>query len=104
LCRSKKKEKSIMIAAKGLLGFYRGVGAELLKRRDRGEMLRLTLEKAGINKEDMMRWKLEESKDWSCLRNGKKEKGERDEQRRVSTGTVRMTLVKKTKRIGKRGI
>jgi hypothetical protein len=80
------------------------VGAELLKRRDRGEMLRSTLERAGTNKGDMVRWKLEESKDWSCSRNGKKEKGERDEQRRASTGTVRVILVKKMKRIGKRGI
>jgi protein SDA1 len=33
----KSKDKGVMMAAKGLLGLYRQVGAEMLKRRDRGK-------------------------------------------------------------------
>ncbi|GAM91586.1 hypothetical protein ANO11243_096380 [Dothideomycetidae sp. 11243] len=33
----KSKDKGVMMAAKGLLGLYREVGAELLKKRDRGK-------------------------------------------------------------------
>jgi protein SDA1 len=33
----KSKDKGVMMAAKGLLGLYRTVGAEMLKKRDRGK-------------------------------------------------------------------
>lgn len=33
----KSKDKGVMMAAKGLLGLYRAVGAEMLKKRDRGK-------------------------------------------------------------------
>lgn len=33
----KSKDKGVMMAAKGLLGLYREVGADMLKRRDRGK-------------------------------------------------------------------
>ncbi|KAJ9641191.1 Severe Depolymerization of Actin [Knufia peltigerae] len=33
----KSKDKGVMMAAKGLLGLYRQVGAEMLKKRDRGK-------------------------------------------------------------------
>ncbi|KAI9820543.1 MAG: Severe Depolymerization of Actin [Thelocarpon impressellum] len=33
----KSKDKSVVMAAKGLLGLYREVGAEMLKKRDRGK-------------------------------------------------------------------
>jgi protein SDA1 len=33
----KSKDKGVMMAAKGLLGLYREVGAEMLKKRDRGK-------------------------------------------------------------------
>ncbi|QKX61913.1 uncharacterized protein TRUGW13939_09069 [Talaromyces rugulosus] len=33
----KSKDKGVMMAAKGLLGLYRDVGADMLKRRDRGK-------------------------------------------------------------------
>lgn len=42
----KSKDKGVMMAAKGLLGLYRQVGAEMLKRRDRGKDAALNL-KAG---------------------------------------------------------
>ena len=39
----KSKDKGVMMAAKGLLGLYRQVGAEMLKRRDRGKEAALGL-------------------------------------------------------------
>jgi protein SDA1 len=42
----KSKDKGVMMAAKGLLGLYRQVGAEMLKKRDRGKDAALGL-KAG---------------------------------------------------------
>lgn len=42
----KSKDKGVMMAAKGLLGLYRQVGAEMLKKRDRGKDAALNL-KAG---------------------------------------------------------
>jgi len=43
----KSKDKGVMMAAKGLLSLYREVGAELLKKRDRGKSATINL-KAGI--------------------------------------------------------
>ncbi|KAJ3470107.1 hypothetical protein MRS44_000206 [Fusarium solani] len=43
----KSKDKGVMMAAKGLLSLYREVGAELLKKRDRGKDATINL-KAGI--------------------------------------------------------
>lgn len=43
----KSKDKGVMMAAKGLLSLYREVGAELLKKRDRGKNATINL-KAGI--------------------------------------------------------
>jgi protein SDA1 len=46
----KSKDKGVMMAAKGLLSLYREVGAELLKKRDRGK--KATIEKiGGLSKE-----------------------------------------------------
>jgi protein SDA1 len=39
----KSKDKGVMMAAKGLLGLYRQVGAEMLKKRDRGKDATLNL-------------------------------------------------------------
>lgn len=39
----KSKDKGVMMAAKGLLGLYRQVGAEMLKKRDRGKDAALNL-------------------------------------------------------------
>lgn len=39
----KSKDKGVMMAAKGLLGLYRQVGAEMLKKRDRGREAALDL-------------------------------------------------------------
>ena len=39
----KSKDKSVMMAAKGLLGLYRDVGAQLLKKKDRGRAAALGL-------------------------------------------------------------
>lgn len=46
----KSKDKGVMMAAKGLLSLYRDVGAELLKKRDRGKGASLAL-RAGERKE-----------------------------------------------------
>ncbi|EEP82272.1 conserved hypothetical protein [Uncinocarpus reesii 1704] len=46
----KSKDKGVMMAAKGLLGLYREVGASLLKKRDRGKDASIAL-KAGDRKE-----------------------------------------------------
>ena len=46
----KSKDKGVMMAAKGLLSLYREVGAELLKRRDRGKDASIGL-RAGDRKE-----------------------------------------------------
>ncbi|KAJ3545461.1 hypothetical protein NM208_g2491 [Fusarium decemcellulare] len=43
----KSKDKGVMMAAKGLLSLYREVGAELLKKRDRGKDATINL-KAGV--------------------------------------------------------
>ncbi|CAF3467921.1 hypothetical protein HYE67_009579 [Fusarium culmorum] len=43
----KSKDKGVMMAAKGLLSLYREVGAELLKKRDRGKKATIDM-KAGI--------------------------------------------------------
>ncbi|CAG7558409.1 unnamed protein product [Fusarium equiseti] len=43
----RSKDKGVMMAAKGLLSLYREVGAELLKKRDRGKSATINL-KAGI--------------------------------------------------------
>jgi protein SDA1 len=43
----KSKDKGVMMAAKGLLSLYREVGAELLKKRDRGKNATINL-KSGI--------------------------------------------------------
>lgn len=45
-----KKEKGVMMAAKGLLSLYQGVGAELLKRRDRERDAALNLREGGHKK------------------------------------------------------
>ncbi|EEH34436.2 SDA1 domain containing protein [Paracoccidioides lutzii Pb01] len=45
----KSKDKGVMMAAKGLLSLYREVGAELLKKRDRGKIATIEL-KAGERK------------------------------------------------------
>ena len=42
----KSKDKGVMMAAKGLLSLYREVGAELLKKRDRGREAALNLRSA----------------------------------------------------------
>ncbi|ETN46391.1 uncharacterized protein HMPREF1541_00575 [Cyphellophora europaea CBS 101466] len=39
----KSKDKGVMMAAKGLMGLYRQVGAEMLKKRDRGKDASLNL-------------------------------------------------------------
>jgi len=46
----KSKDKGVMMAAKGLLGLYRDVGAGLLKKRDRGKEAAMAI-KAGDRKE-----------------------------------------------------
>ncbi|KAL2364399.1 hypothetical protein RJZ56_002657 [Blastomyces dermatitidis] len=46
----KSKDKGVMMAAKGLLSLYREVGAELLKKRDRGKNATIQL-KAGERKD-----------------------------------------------------
>ncbi|OKL56074.1 hypothetical protein UA08_08597 [Talaromyces atroroseus] len=46
----KSKDKGVMMAAKGLLGLYRDVGADMLKRRDRGKEASMALS-AGEKKE-----------------------------------------------------
>ncbi|KAM3449453.1 hypothetical protein MY3296_006918 [Beauveria thailandica] len=46
----KSKDKGVMMAAKGLLSLYREVGAELLKKRDRGKDATIGL-RAGIQKQ-----------------------------------------------------
>jgi protein SDA1 len=48
----KSKDKGTMMAAKGLLSLYREVGAELLKKRDRGKNATMGL-KSGIQKKHM---------------------------------------------------
>jgi protein SDA1 len=46
----KSKDKGVMMAAKGLLGLYREVGAEMLKKRDRGKEAALGL-RSGVQKQ-----------------------------------------------------
>ncbi|MCJ1293190.1 Severe Depolymerization of Actin [Xylographa carneopallida] len=46
----KSKDKGVVMAAKGLLGLYREVGADLLKKRDRGKEAAMRL-RAGDRKE-----------------------------------------------------
>ena len=46
----KSKDKGVMMAAKGLLGLYREVGAEMLKKRDRGKDAAISV-KAGSQKQ-----------------------------------------------------
>ena len=46
----KSKDKGVMMAAKGLLGLYREVGADMLKKRDRGKEAALGL-RAGERRE-----------------------------------------------------
>jgi len=46
----KSKDKGVVMAAKGLLGLYREVGADMLKKRDRGKEAAMGL-KAGDRKE-----------------------------------------------------
>jgi protein SDA1 len=46
----KSKDKGVMMAAKGLLGLYRDVGADMLKRRDRGKEAAMGL-RSGEKKE-----------------------------------------------------
>ena len=46
----KSKDKGVVMAAKGLLGLYREVGADLLKKRDRGKAAALGL-RSGTHKE-----------------------------------------------------
>ena len=41
----KSKDKGVMMAAKGLLGLYREVAAEMLKRRDRGKNAAIAVQK-----------------------------------------------------------
>ncbi|GKU11526.1 unnamed protein product [Fusarium langsethiae] len=74
-CR-KSKDKGVMMAAKGLLSLYREVGAELLKKRDRGKNATINLragiqaqrkfgeeEAGGIEGLDLLeKWKEEEKK------------------------------------------
>ena len=43
------KDKGVMMAAKGLLGLYRKVGAEMLKKRDRGKDAAMGLRSGNIN-------------------------------------------------------
>jgi protein SDA1 len=46
----KSKDKGVMMAAKGLLGLYREVGAEMLKKRDRGKDAAIGL-RSGVQKQ-----------------------------------------------------
>lgn len=46
----KSKDKGVMMAAKGLLGLYREVGADMLKKKDRGKEAAMSL-RAGDHKE-----------------------------------------------------
>jgi len=46
----KSKDKGVMMAAKGLLGLYRDVGADMLKKKDRGKEAAMGL-RAGDHKE-----------------------------------------------------
>ncbi|ATY61696.1 SDA1 domain [Cordyceps militaris] len=48
----KSKDKGVMMAAKGLLSLYREVGAELLRKRDRGKDASMGL-RSGIQKQHM---------------------------------------------------
>jgi protein SDA1 len=48
----KSKDKGVMMAAKGLLGLYREVGAEMLKKRDRGKEAAVGL-RSGQQKQQM---------------------------------------------------
>lgn len=92
-----------MMQAKGLPGLYRGVGPELLKRRDMGRVAALDLREGGHNQGRYGEVEAGGIQGLDLLENGK-EKGKGDGQKRASTGTVRVTLVKKMKRTGKRGI
>lgn len=44
----KSKDKGVMMAAKGLLSLYREVGAELLKKRDRGKEATISLKSGAL--------------------------------------------------------
>jgi protein SDA1 len=46
----KSKDKGVVMAAKGLLGLYREVGAEMLKKRDRGKDAAISL-RSGVQKQ-----------------------------------------------------
>lgn len=89
----KSKDKGVMMAAKGLLSLYREVGAELLKRRDRGKDASIGLrsgalaqmkfgqeEEGGIEGLDLLaKWKEDEKKRKRAER-GLPENGEGDEE------------------------
>lgn len=43
----KSKDKGVMIAAKGLLGLYRDVGPDMLKKKDRGKVAAMEMQSGG---------------------------------------------------------
>jgi protein SDA1 len=79
----KSKDKGVMIAAKGLLGLYREVGAELLKKRDRGKDATIRL-KSGGRKEK--RFGEEEAGEIEGLELLEKWKEEERQKRRLEKG------------------
>ena len=46
----KSKDKGVVMAARGLLGLYREVAAEMLKKKDRGKDVQMDIRK-GLRKE-----------------------------------------------------
>ncbi|PHH71651.1 hypothetical protein CDD82_6391 [Ophiocordyceps australis] len=88
----KSKDKGVMMAAKGLLSLYREVGAEMLRRRDRGKEASMGL-KAGLQQqrkfgqeetggieglELLARWKEEEKRKKQAAKGDEQEADESD--------------------------
>ena len=80
----KSKDKGVVMAAKGLLGLYREVGADLLKKRDRGKEAAMGM-RAGDRKE--RRFGEETAGEIEGLELLEKWKEEEKERKRVEKGT-----------------
>lgn len=79
----KSKDKGVMMAAKGLLGLYREVGAEMLKKRDRGKEAAMGL-RSGERKE--RRFGEEEAGEIEGLELLQKWKEEEKQRKRIEKG------------------
>lgn len=79
----KSKDKGVMMAAKGLLSLYREVGADLLKKRDRGKEAAMGL-RSGVIKE--RRFGEEEAGDIEGIELLEKWKAEERRKRRLEQG------------------